>query len=167
MNRRIIVAAALCLALAQGATAGELDSFIAPVDGASITWSRNYDAAHLAAHPDQLVTAMQLAVSYEIFDPALEGQVNFELQAALRGGKQGVTTGTCMPYGQNMWCGVECDGGGILVSKRPGGSVLVNLANVGYIRMSEVGCGEDENSEGGSFDLTSGKDDKLFLLNRQ
>ena len=60
-----------------------------------------------------------------------------------------------------MWCGVECDGGGIYVEARADGDVLVDLETHGYIRMSGS-CGSSD--ENGISALESGKDDKLFLL---
>ena len=164
MNRTMI-AATLCLLVTSSVHSGELDSFVAPIEGTTAAWSRVYDATHMAQHPDQQVEAMDLAVTFEIFDPTYDGQVNFELKVKLRNGTKGVTTGTCMGQGDSMWCGVECDGGGMVISHRSNGSVLADLEKVGFIRMSEVGCGEEDT--GVSFSLESGKDDKQFLLHKK
>lgn len=69
--------------------------------------------------------------------------------------------GPCMPRGGKMWCGVECDGGSVLISTRNGGDILVDLAAVGGIAMS-MSCGEEDFEQG--FMLEPGADDKTFLL---
>ena len=61
-----------------------------------------------------------------------------------------------------MWCGVECDGGGVVVRQRSGGKLLVDLAATGRIRLSDS-CAEDD-EEG--IELLPGKDDKTFLLEK-
>jgi len=141
--------------------AGELDAFVAASDGASKCWSRAYDAKHLSAHPDQQVVAMDLAVTYMAETSEYAEQYVFRLEADMRNGDHGVATGPCMAEGGQMWCGVECDGGGVYVSNRSGGKVLVDLERRGAIWMSSS-CGEEDFD--GGFSLESGRDDKQFLL---
>ena len=134
--------------------AEELSSFVAAQDGARACWSRQYSAEHLAAHPDQLVTAMAFTMQF--------GQDFhlFQLDADLRGGQTGRATGTCSEYEGKISCGVDCDGGGVLLSHGADGKVLLDLTDYGYIRMTDS-CGEDE-ADG--FSLEAGKDDREFLL---
>lgn len=154
--------ACLCLApVVAPALAGELDDFVAAEDGALSCWSRSYDAEHLASHPDQMVSAMTFGVSYMAETSEFAEQYSFWLEATLRDGARGYTTGPCNAYEGKMWCGVECDGGGIYVEARADGDVLVDLETHGYIRMSGS-CGSSD--ENGISALESGKDDKLFLL---
>ena len=164
MRRALGVAASLVLAA--GAVAGELDAFVGDADGSLACWSRQYSEQHLAAHPDQQVTAMSLAVGYEAFDDGnaeLPGYYWFNLAAALRDGKSGSAGGTCSAAGDGleMVCAVDCDGGGIVVMPRNDGAVLADLERYGYIYMVG-GCGAEE--EG--FALESGRDDKQFLLHQ-
>ncbi|WP_137150069.1 hypothetical protein [Devosia sp. FKR38] len=144
-----------------GVMAAELDAFVAASDGATACWSRQYDAAHLAAHPDQQVAAMSMAVTY--WDETANGpaQYVFRMEADLRDGTHGTAVGPCRQEGGDVWCGVECDGGGVLLKSRSGGDVLIDLEHTGYIAMT-TGCGEDTLDEG--FPLESGRDDKQFLL---
>lgn len=142
-------------------SAGELDDFVAAEDGAVSCWSRTYDDAHLADHPDQMVSALTFGVSYAAETSEFAEQYSFWLEATLRDGASGYTTGPCNAYDGKMWCGVECDGGGIYVEARADGDVLVDLETHGYIRMSGS-CGSSD--ENGISALESGKDDKLFLL---
>lgn len=151
---------------------GELASFIPPLAGARACFRRVYDAAHLKAHPKQAVTEMEFRLAYYIHDPdefAPKGQRNyyFELQARLRGAKQKMplsAMGECRPTadGKAIFCGVDCDGGGVNVKRSGDGNILVDLEAVGRLRMTSD-CGEDEDN---AFELTSGADDKRFLLSR-
>ena len=141
--------------------AGELDGFVAASDGASSCWSRAYDARHLAAHPDQRVAAISLAVTFMAETEINPEQYVFRLEADMRDGTHGEAVGPCMADGKQMWCGVECDGGGVYVSSRSGGNVLIDLERRGAIWMS-TSCGDENFDEG--FSLESGIDDKQFLL---
>ena len=158
--RSIVVGAALALS-SLSVLAGELDAFVAASDGASACWSRQYDAAHLAAHPHQQVTAMDFTVSYWDETAINPAQYVFRLEADLRDGTHGTAIGPCSAEGDTMWCGVECDGGGVYISSRSGGNVLVDLERIGNIAMTN-GCAEAILDEG--FSLQSGVDDKQFLL---
>jgi len=141
--------------------AGELDAFVEASDGAISCWSRTYDKQHLAQHPDQTVTDMQFAVGYAGERGEYADMYWFELHASQRGGIDGVTSGTCSPDGDAMRCGVECDGGGVVVTTRGDGRVLLDLEAYGHIRMySECGAESEETS----YSLEPGIDDKEFLL---
>lgn len=150
---------------------GELAKLVEPKDGARACFSRVYDAKHLQAHPDQRVTQIDFRLAYYIFEPNEnypQGQRNyyFHLLAELRDRKSArplSSMGECTPTadGRGIWCGVDCDGGGIMIERRDGDKLLVDLEATGRIRMTE-GCGEDE--EG--IDLLPGKDDKTFLLSK-
>jgi hypothetical protein len=151
---------------------GILESLVEPRDGERACYSRTYDARHLAAHPRQKVTEMQFRLTYYVHEPdeySPEGQRNyyFELRAKLRGMKQHepyTAAGDCMPSEDSkaVFCGVDCDGGGVYVTRRDTQRILVDLEQMGRIRMS-LDCGEDEDA----IELTAGEDDKSFLLTRQ
>lgn len=145
---------------------GELLAFLPPRHGEHACFARAYDSAHLAAHPDQTVTAMEFRIAYfrwESDDLYPLGQRNyyFALRAKRRGEASELTAmGECTPLGEGIGCGVDCDGGGIRVSRDVDGTVLVDLGEDGRIRMTP-GCGDEET---GAIDLTSGKDDRWFRL---
>jgi uncharacterized protein YodC (DUF2158 family) len=134
--------------------AEELTSFVQAQEGAYKCWSRQYSDAHLAQHPDQLVTAMDFTLQFD------QDFHFFELNATLRGGQTGQSTGTCSEYEGVISCGVDCDGGSVDLSHDADGKVMLDLTRSGYIRMTDS-CGEDE---AGGFALEAGKDDKEFLL---
>lgn len=147
---------------------GELLRFVPPTPGEHACFRRVYDAGHLAAHPDQTVTDMEFRIAYfrrepDSFYPAGQRNYHFELLARRKDvTKQLTARGECLsrPDGKGIGCGVDCDGGGVSVSKRDDGSVVVDLGENGRIRMTS-GCGEEETD---SVDLTPGKDDRAFRL---
>lgn len=151
---------------------GALALIVPPKDGARACYARVYDADHLKAHPRQKVAAIGFRLTYYIHEPDEffpKGQRNyyFQLDARLRGGgKPLVASGECSPHpdGRSIRCGVECDGGGVIIRQRAGGKVLVDLGATGGIRMTQ-GCDGDD--EEGAVELLPGADDKEFLLSRQ
>jgi len=149
------------VALSTGAVvAAELTDFVPAEDGASACWQRIYDEAHLAAHPDQQVTAMTLSMSFARYDETDPGLHYFGLKVALRDGRHGTAAGGCHSYDGDVRCGVDCDGGGFALSLRDDGALRADLEAYGYVTI-ESGCGGGENE---TFALEPGLDDKLFLL---
>jgi hypothetical protein len=144
----------------------QIAELLAPEPGARICFARDYDEAHLKAHPHQQVQSIGFRLDYFAHEPDEywpKGQRNyyFELRAVLRdGGREATAGGECVPSpdGENIYCGVDCDGGAVLIRRAAGGGkILVDLEATGRIRMSE-GCDE------AGFDLEPGVDDKVFLL---
>src|SRR5262249_12401176 len=119
---------------------------------------RVYDKAHLAKHPDQLVTAAKL----HIFAPPQEPGYAphwFTLRAKVRGSDKTLhTSGGCIKNALGLRCWVDCDGGGVDVAPR-GDHVMMYLER---IRMFTC---DQEPLERGE-DLSGGKDDRVFRLNR-
>lgn len=141
--------------------AAELNAFLASKTLDSACWSRDYTAQHLADHPHQQVVSMDLAITYLPANEYALAQHVFRLEARLRDGRKGVAIGPCSNDGRDIWCGVECDGGGIHLTSRSQNRVLVDLERVGSIAMS-YSCGDEDTGAG--FALESGIDDKQFLL---
>lgn len=147
---------------------GELANFLKPVPGAHVCYGRVYSDQHLAKHPKQKVTEVGFRLAYHRFSPDQtypQGQRNyyFAMTARTRGQARTMTAiGECGPNGDSIGCGVECDGGGVSVTRRPGDKILVTLGPGGRIRMT-AGCGDEETD---SVDLEAGEDDHEFLLSR-
>jgi hypothetical protein len=155
------ILAGLIIGSVSAVGAAELSDFVPTEDGASACWQRLYEA-HLAGHPDQQVTAMTLLMSYLTFEDGSEGMHYFGLDVALRDGRKGTTSGGCWLSEGVVRCGVDCDGGGLVLSRNDDGSVLADLEAYGYISLeSECGGGDGELE---SFPLEPGRDDKQFLL---
>lgn len=146
---------------------GALAFLVRPQPGARACFKRVYDKAHLASHPHQTVTAMDFRIAYHRFEPDdnyPHGQRNYYfLMEAKRRGEKGrlVASGECTPGGSKaIYCGVECDGGGVSIEARQDGGLTVDLTG-GSIRMSR-GCGDEEDY----VLLDAGKDDRRFRLER-
>jgi hypothetical protein len=143
---------------------------------------RTYDKAHLAEHPDQLVTAVKLRIYHPAPDVARDAgwapdeATWMNMLVKVRGRDVILTTsGICRkeeppdswqrPYLKyppppgSLWCGVECDGGGIGVASR-GDHAMMYL---GGIRVSPKSYSCDAASDEV---LYGNKDDHVFRLNR-
>jgi hypothetical protein len=140
MNR--IAPAGLLLILAVPATAGP---------DALGCFTRTYDRAHLAQHPDQVVTAVMLRIYRP--PPGNADKYWFLAQFRLRG-KDGTlrTNGICSEKASGLRCLVECDGGGVVVPRARDATMHLD-------RISGPAC-EDSGQE-----LTD-KDDRVFRLDR-
>jgi hypothetical protein len=172
--KKLFLASVAALLLAIGAAHTETD-----VLGCFV---RTYDKAHLAKHPDQLVTAVKLRIYHPSSDVARNagwGNVIptwMNMEVRVRGKNVVLTTsGICrreeppdtwqrphlkhLPPPDALWCGVECDGGGIGVASR-GDHAMMYL---GGIRVSLKGpsCGDESDEV-----LYGNKDDHVFRLNR-
>jgi hypothetical protein len=147
---------------------GELGKLLPPVHDRKICFARTYDAAHLKRHPKQKVTAMLFQIRYHRHDPdetSPDGQRNyyFGMAAKVKGQRKTLyASGECTSDGENIYCGIDCDGGGVAVRRdAKSGALIVSFEDAqSYLRMS-VGCGEDE-----TVDLTPGADDKVFRLDK-
>lgn len=149
-------------------------------DKAESCFLRRYDSAHLKARPKQRVEAIGLCVKVDRLQPEEKGEpvryvYNFDFATKLKG-RAGVlkTAGECgfshMPPEQQksiaakpIWCGVECDGGGITLEPRKEGAEL--LARLSRIRV-ESECGGGDGDEDKSIELEGGADDKVFVIPR-
>ncbi len=148
-------------------------------DKAESCFLRRYDAAHLKSRTKQKVETIGLCVNVERMEPEEKGEpvryiYSFDFAAKLRGKAEVAKTGgecgfSHMPPEEQkriaskpIWCGVDCDGGGINVEARKDGAEL--LVRLDRIRVSsECGGADDESS---SFDITGGADDKVFVIPR-
>jgi hypothetical protein len=128
---------------------------------------RRYDAAHLAQHPKQKVSAMKLLVTAE--DAPEDKTVNYSFRL---GFKYRHRTGNFDSSGfcshtvaENtsgeirLGCGVDCEGGGIEVAMKDEKSALIRLER---IRIWERNKADDDASN----DLVAGADDKIFRVDR-
>jgi len=146
--KKTLLAGIAALFLATGAAHTETD-----VLGCFV---RTYDKAHLAGHPDQLVTAVKLHIIKWKED---ESYFEFALKVKVRGRNETLHTGgLCRGEASGLSCSVDCDGGGINVVPR-GDHAMMYLER---IRMAT--CDNDYVDSGE--DLSGGKDDRVFRLNR-
>jgi hypothetical protein len=149
---------------------GALADILPPVHEAKVCFARTYDAAHLRRHPRQKVTGLLFQVRYYRHEPAPEfpqGQRNyyFDMAAKVKGHRKTLrTSGECMIRDGTIWCGVECDGGAVIVRReaKSGGIRMSFPGEHWYIRMTD-GCDSDEEN---AVNLKPGADDKVFLLDK-
>jgi hypothetical protein len=144
-----------------------LKDLLAPRAGNKICFTRVYDAAHLQQHPKQKVRELALQVSVEHIKEDNLFRYNFGLSAKMKGqAKTLQTSGECSPAaGRRIFCGVECDGGGVNIEQAGPENLMVYLAEdgkPGRIRMAPCGESDEENA----VELTSGADDKVFRLSK-
>ncbi|MFZ1680222.1 MAG: hypothetical protein WAT70_04320, partial [Rhizobiaceae bacterium] len=127
-------------------------------------YGRAYDARHLAQHPAQQVTgiAMRFVQRESGADPDIPGVGHlFQLQVKRRGDARFLKAlGPCMAEDGRVFCGVECDGGGLYAKKRDDGALILSFDESWGIRMTTT-CDEDEAD---AAELLPGADDKVFRL---
>jgi hypothetical protein len=141
---------------------GLLSVLAVPASGADALgcFTRVYDRAHLARHPDQLVTAVKLRIKRPPPDNLSKYWFDFEVR--VRGKDKALhTSGICDEKVSGMHCFVECDGGSVEISHR-GGHVMMYLND--RIRVAE--CGKELMDDGSGEELRGGKDDRVFRLDR-
>lgn len=115
-------------------------------------FQRQYDAAHLAKHPQQQVVEIALT-------PA-EGQVVsnslvVDIAVTLRTGDHYIGSAYCEPQGAGLSCGMEGDAGAFDLGLRSGGALLLTVSALGM---------SFENDQGFlTISGTSG-DDRAFLM---
>ena len=112
-------------------------------------FARDYGAAHLVAHPEQVVSAMRLRIG----EPGADGEAPAEMRVVLSdqgraraegvGGQMLTQALVCKDWGDGPACGVECDGGLFSVVEDAEGVTLTT---------DRLLVGESEEC-GGSFDL--------------
>jgi hypothetical protein len=142
-----------------GATPGKAKSFAC--------FSRKYDPAHLAMHPNQNVAAMHLLA---VLDPESGGAIDARIRVNFRSGKGALeTSGSCGSVHDGdspgeasaVHCAVDCDGGAIDVSLKTNGAVLVGIpegARLWDPKSPDAGDARDKRN--------FGADDKQFRLDR-
>ena len=159
-------------------------AWTAPKPKGFACFTRRYDAAHMAQHPLQKVSAMKLLITAEKTDPdnrVLDYSFRLGVNFRDRAGNFD-SSGDCghaptikdsenpdippedrvtLPTGIDFECDVDCDGGGITVNlANNDGSVIVKLPD--RIRIWK---GKDPD-EAATTALTAGADDKVFRLDR-
>jgi hypothetical protein len=131
---------------------------------------RTYDAAHLARHPKQTVSAMRMLISAEKLEGDTSLSYSYKLGANFRN-----RTGD---YASSMDCGHArvsearregvrvschdgCEGGGIEIAPTPDSKALV-------VKLDSIAVwlAANPQDESGQFELKGGADDRVFRLER-
>jgi hypothetical protein len=138
-------------------------------------FTRRYDAAHMAAHPQQKVAVMRLLITSEKVPDDQYLNYSFRLGVNFRDQPGDFdSSGDCghappvrnadtdpMPAaGIDFQCDVDCDGGGIAVNLANGdNSVIIKLDRVRIWKSSDPDGAAPQALQGGA-------DDKIFRLDR-
>jgi hypothetical protein len=142
--------------------------------GTEACFGRNYDAAHLAKHPQQRVTGFHLFRDFTP-DPSKETPQSTPEQLKSEDGDGGIHVTAfvrlrdrpglfwnaleCRKSESGVRCGIECDGGGFKL-RTAGQSLMAD--NEGFVVIGGCGASEDE-QEQADF-VHPGADDKVFRL---
>jgi len=128
-----------------------------------LCYSRVYDAAHLAKHPEQTISGMRMSLPSDSFD--------FDLSIQFRGDKDKWAwnvSGICNDFGPGMICGVILDG------CEPSGDgkhfyITYDKNRTSlylYPKQIPLEIVSDKLGDNKNRILTEGKDDKIFRLDK-
>jgi hypothetical protein len=129
---------------------------------------RRYDAAHMAKHPLQKVTAMKLLVTAQMVPEDKTLNYSFRLGVNFRHRPGNFdSSGDCGHPSEfqesadkmHIGCGVDCDGGGISVE-------LAHADKSTLIRLERIRIWRNNKPDDEGLDLSGGADDKVFRLDR-
>lgn len=132
-------------------------------------FARRYDAAHLAQHPLQKVSAMKLLLTVEKAPEDATLQYSFRIGVNFRNrpgnfnssGSCGRAEAETTKEGQlEMQCSVDCDGGGVAVSLADGDKAV--MLRLDQIRIWDAKKPDEDATQS----LKGGADDRLFRLDR-
>ncbi|QWG15683.1 hypothetical protein KMZ29_06555 [Bradyrhizobium sediminis] len=139
-----------------------------PGNKAYACFVRRYDPEHLARHPLQKVRAMKLLITAEI--PPDENTTNYSFRLGVKyrhragdfdsSGSCGHVISEDAGHEIRFGCGVDCDGGGIVVAmSKDDKSAIIRLERVRIWQNNKP----DEEAEDS---LVAGADDRIFRLDR-
>jgi hypothetical protein len=157
MKKLLLIGAAILLS-----TTTVQSPAMAAVNNVAGCFTRTYDRAHLAKHPDQIVTAVKLHIMKITNNRSYS--YDFALAFNVRGKNKTLRTeGYCREdargTAKGLRCAVECDGGGVFVVHRATDLMM-------YLdRIRVVSSCADDAAESGE-ELSGGKDDREFRLDR-
>jgi hypothetical protein len=172
-----VVGVLACAGVARADEAARLDQFArrmfataSPGAKAHACFVRTYDAAHLAGHHGQTVSAMKMLVKAERLPEDGELSYSYELRINFRDrpGDYASTflCGHARPSdvkreGIRIHCHDGCEGGGVEIALAPGSrAIIVKIEDV------EVHPVDKPNEADGEFDFRGGARDRVFRLDR-
>ena len=178
---RILLAA--CLSLLASAAAAQPDSEAARIHGfaqrmfatksfddkVTACFARTYDAAHLARHPKQTVSAMKMLIAGETLEGATSISYSYKLGVNFRNRKGDYASSYDCGYpevsdaklGAEVSCHDGCEAGGIVIALAPNSkAIIVKLESVA------VWLADKPQDESAQFEFKGGADDRVFRLER-
>lgn len=125
---RYHVLAVFCAVLAGSAQAQSMRDTL--LTDSPFCLARSYDAAHLASHPDQRVTAISISQHPEVARNAADGMVLL-VRVMLRGSDEVYSGAAYCQVGKMADCGMEGDSGTFAIEPRDADSVLLSVGRYG------------------------------------
>jgi hypothetical protein len=158
MQRILISVFSVCFALGGLAMPVQADSVANLFDNGTAAgcYKRTYDKAHMAKHPNQMVTMIELAYA-PATDPAyIEGfgPIAFGLSVLTRSSQNEIVgnVALCRNEGQAVFCGMEGDGGAFIVTRAGPTKIRLDIS-------------VELTFETDRF-ISLGSDDKIFVLEK-
>lgn len=130
---------------------------------------RTYDAAHLARHPKQTVSAMKMLIAGEKLEGATAFSYSYKLGVNFRDRKGDYASSYDCGYaevsdaklGAEVSCHDGCEAGGIAIALAPNSkAIIVKLESVA------VWLADKPQDESAQFEFKGGADDRVFRLER-
>ena len=184
--RQTPVLLAVCLSLLASTAVAQPDADAARIRGfaqrmfatksfdetVTACFARTYDAAHLARHPKQTVSAMKMLVKAEMLEDDSNSALNyaFKLDLKFRDRKDdyagSMDCGSAYMSevkreGVRVSCKESCEGGGLEIALAPDAkAIIVKLDSI------NLWLADNPQDESGQRSLSGGADDKVFRLER-
>jgi hypothetical protein len=131
---------------------------------------RAYDAAHLARHRKQTVSAMKMLISAERLEGDTSPRYSYKLGLNFRNRKGDYASAFDCGHAQvsevkregvQVSCHDGCEGGGVVIAMAPDSkAIIVKLDSIG------VWLADKPEDESAQFALNGGADDRVFRLDR-
>jgi hypothetical protein len=132
-------------------------------------FARTYDAAHLARHPEQTVSAMKMLIAGEKLEGATSLSYSYKLGINFRDRKGDYASSydcgnaevSDVKLGAQVSCHDGCGAGGVVIALAPNSkAIIVKLESV------VVWLADKPQDESAQFELKGGADDRVFRLER-
>jgi hypothetical protein len=162
MRRRLALILSL---LATPALANSLETFLSS-NGGNSCWERSYDAAHLKAHPKQIVTKIRLSTEVQD-DGSIYAQLGFNLRKRTgEGGRFDYAVGSqCSAKGEAISCSSEWDAGTFEIELLKAGTLITGVLITNKGMIVNPSNYDSEDIADNSVDLSK-SDDAAWLLRR-
>lgn len=121
--------------------------------GPDSCYARSYSAVHLADHPAQRVTDIAIRPDFSTADPFLPVYLTLDLRGVPGGAFEGYAA--CENEADHLYCAMEGDAGGFVITPANGGSILISVSSLGMTFENGTGFATLERASG---------DDRSFLL---
>jgi hypothetical protein len=121
--------------------------------GPDSCYARSYSPDHLVKHPAQRVTDMAIRPDFSTPDPFLPVLLTLDLRGVPGGSFEAFAA--CANEADHLYCAMEGDAGGFVISPAKGGAILIRVSSLGMTFENATGFATLDHASG---------DDRSFLL---